>query len=246
MRHTRIFISQTIAVGDNIEITDDRFHYIAQVMRCRENTPIILFNGDGNDYHGHIARVEKKRLSISIDSAEPNSSESRLQITLAQGISRGERMTYAIQKAVELGVTQIQPLFTEHCEVRLNEERSDKRQQHWQNIAISATEQSGRSRVPLVHPALTLTDWLSQARNHNDGNFVLDPRAATTLAQRSAPPTSATLLIGPEGGLSDSEVSNATRADFTAIRFGPRILRTETAAAAAITALQLLWGDLGD
>ena len=167
--------------------------------------------------------------------------ESGLTIELGQVMSRGERMDYAVQKATELGVTRIVPLFSERCEVKLSSERQDKRQQHWQQVAISACEQSGRSRVPEIAQPQPLSQWLTQC--HSALKLVLHPDAAMPLAQRQAP-ASVALLIGPEGGLGDQEIAQARAAGFDSLQLGPRVLRTETAPVAALAVLQYLWGDL--
>ncbi len=167
--------------------------------------------------------------------------ESPLRTHLGQALSRGERMDWAIQKAVELGVSEITPLFTERCEVKLQGERADKRQAHWQQIAVSACEQCGRSSVPVIHPPMALHDWLSALQV--DVRLVLHHRTEQDLQSLPAP-ESAALLIGPEGGLSAGEIAQAEQAGFHAARFGPRVLRTETAPVVALTMLQHLWGDV--
>lgn len=200
-----------------------------------------LFNGDGYNYAATITDVTKKHVLVSVTSKHPNPVESPLQIHLGQGISRGDRMDFAIQKAVELGVTAITPLFTERCGVKLDAERLAKRTEQWQKIAISACEQSGRSVVPVVYPAVNLSHWLAQATNAL--RLTLDPRASATI--KTLPVVKdIQLVIGPEGGFTDDEVKATAAAGFTGITLGPRILRTETAALTAISALQLQFGDL--
>ena len=185
--------------------------------------------------------VSKKQLSVLVQGFIASDTDSALQVHLGQCLSRGERMDYAIQKATELGVTQLTPLFSERCEVRLNTERLNKRTQHWQQVAVSASEQSLRCSVPAVESAQHLTNWVSSIQA--DLKLVLDPRAAQPLSSFAAP-TSVALLIGPEGGLSDQEVAQAAAAGFLPIALGPRVLRTETAPIAALSLLQYLWGDL--
>jgi len=165
--------------------------------------------------------------------------ESPLRIHLGQGLSRGERMDWAIQKATELGVSEITPIVSERCEVRLKDERAEKRQAHWQQIAISACEQCGRSVVPVIHAPMALADWIK--KTEADLKLVLHP-VAEPLTSHDKPGTLA-FLIGPEGGLNDAEVDQAQDAGFHAARLGPRVLRTETAPVVALSVAQQLWGD---
>ena len=181
----------------------------------------------------------KKSVRVELTEQLPGQPDSPLRVHLGQGLSRGERMDWAIQKATELGVAEITPIVSERCEVRLKDERADKRLAHWQQVAISACEQCGRSTVPLIHPPLLLADWLAQVEA--DLKLVLHPVAEPLVSH--AKPTSLAFLIGPEGGLNDNEVSQAVAAHFQAARLGPRVLRTETAAAVALSVAQQLWGD---
>jgi len=165
--------------------------------------------------------------------------ESPLRIHLGQGLSRGERMDWAIQKATELGVSEITPIVSERCEVRLKDERTDKRLAHWRQIAISACEQCGRSTLPVIHPPLLLAEWVKQTAA--ELKLVLHP-VAEPLTSHPKPGTLA-FLIGPEGGLSDNEVAQAAQAGYLPARLGPRVLRTETAPVVALAVAQQLWGD---
>ena len=245
MRTIRLYLDQTLQTNSDVCVTDDRFHYLAHVLRVKVGTNLTLFNGQGGEYRGELVALEKKRALIRIADHSVINRESPLHITLAIGVSRGERMTYVMQKSVELGVTAIQPLFTRYCEVKLDEERAEKRQQHWQGIVVAAAEQCGRTRLPLVHTPLTLAEWLAGPGAAFDHRLVLRPQADITLRQlRINTPAALTALVGPEGGLSDDEVALARRYDFTAVSLGPRILRTETAAAATLGALQAIHGDL--
>ena len=184
-------------------------------------------------------RSEKKRVTVQLTESFAGQSESTLHIHLGQGLSRGERMDWAIQKATELGVNAITPIFSERCEVRLKDERADKRLLHWRQVAISACEQCGRSTVPVIHPPLLLADWLKQVEA--DLKLVLHPVAEPMISH--AKPGSLAFLIGPEGGLTDNEVDTAQGAGFHAARLGPRVLRTETAPVVALAVAQQLWGD---
>lgn len=206
-----------------------------------EGSALTLFNGDGFNYPALISQIEKKRVAVIVQEQQENPVESPVKIHLGQGISRGDRMDFAIQKAVELGVTEITPLFTERCGVKLDGERLAKRTEQWQKIAISACEQSGRSIVPTVHPAINLTLWLAQ--NTKELKLTLHPRASDTI-KTLKPSNNIRLVIGPEGGFTDQEMTQTSQAGFVGIQLGPRVLRTETAALTAISALQLQFGDL--
>ena len=241
MRIPRIYQPGLLVAGQTTELADDAANHVGRVLRMQAGDALILFNGDGHNYHGQIVEVSKKQLRVEIQRQTANPVESPLKIHLGQGISRGDRMDFAIQKAVELGVTEITPLFTERCGVKLDAERLQKRTEQWQKIAISACEQSGRSVVPLVHPALSLDKWL--AAPGEELKLTLDPWAKDTI-KTLARVQAIRLVIGPEGGFSDREVTLTTAAGFTAVQLGPRVLRTETAALTAISALQLQMGDL--
>lgn len=200
-----------------------------------------LFNGDGNNYAASIEHVSKKQVLVSVVGSSSNPTESNLNLHLGQVISRGDRMDFAIQKAVELGVSSITPLFSERCGVKLDGERLEKKQQQWQKIVHSACEQSGRSLVPKILPALPFAAWLAEPTK--DLKLTLHPWASDTI-KTLTPADSIRLMIGPEGGFSEQEMTAALAAGYLGIRLGPRVLRTETAALTAISALQLQFGDL--
>ena len=205
---------------------------------------LTLFNGDGAEYAAIVVRAAKDAVSVRIEGVRAATRESPLQITLAQGVSRGERMDYTVQKAVELGVARIEPVTTAHGVVRLDAARSRRKSDHWQATAIGACEQCGRNRVPPVAPVSAFPDWLARRRQDASGpGILLDPEAASRLAELPRPSGEVTLLAGPEGGFSGDEQRDALRAGFVAARLGPRVLRTETAALAALAAMQALWGD---
>jgi len=241
MRTVRIYHSGRLQTGNTLFLNEDAANHVGRVLRMQTEQSLQLFNGDGYNYTAVITDVSKKQIQVRIDNMTANPVESPLRIHLGQGISRGDRMDFAIQKAVELGVTEITPLFTERCGVKLEGDRLSKRNEQWQKIAISACEQSGRSVVPTVHPAITLTDWLAQPTK--ELALTLDPRASATI-KTLVPATAIRLVIGPEGGFTDQEVAITAQAGFNGIQLGPRILRTETAALTAISALQLQFGDL--
>lgn len=238
MRLSRFFISTPLSLGQH-ELPETQAHYIGRVLRHGVGDAVQLFDGSGPEYLGQLIEVGKKNVRVELTEQLPGLAESPLQVHLGQGLSRGERMDWAIQKATELGVAQITPIISERCEVRLKDERADKLLARWQQVAISACEQCGRSTLPVIHPPMLLADWLQQVQA--DLKLVLHP-VAEPLASHAKPQTLA-FLIGPEGGLNDAEVAQAVQQKFHAARLGPRVLRTETAAAVALSVAQQLWGD---
>lgn len=241
MRIPRIYHSSSITLQQAFTLDDDAANHVGRVLRMPINSELLLFNGDGFNYIAHITAVDKKQVVVTATDRATNLVESPLKIHLGQAISRGDRMDFAIQKAVELGVTAITPLFTERCGVKLDGERLLKRTLQWQKIVISACEQSGRSIVPTVHPAISLQEWLAQETK--ELKLTLHPRANDTIKTLTAR-QDIRLVIGPEGGFTDDEISQTSQAGFISILLGPRILRTETAALSTISALQLQFGDL--
>ena len=242
MRMPRFYTETLSSSESEFVLPDDVHRHAIQVLRLKPGANIRLFNGGGMEYEAELTLVEKRHSRVRLGNAIETQKESPLGITLLQGVSRGERMDFAIQKAVELGVKKIVPVITERCNVQLNGDRADKRFHHWRGVIISACEQSGRSFLPELTPVQTLADALSDYQD--ELNLVLDPLAETRFTELSKP-QSLTMLIGPEGGLADSEVAMAKDTDYQAVQFGPRILRTETAAVAALAVSQTLWGDLG-
>ncbi|MFW9079519.1 16S rRNA (uracil(1498)-N(3))-methyltransferase [Pseudomonas sp. P2757] len=238
MRLSRFFIDAPLSIGDH-ELPEAQAHYISRVLRMAEGDAVQMFDGSGHEFHGALLEVGKKRVTVRIDEQLAGQIESPLHIHLGQGLSRGERMDWAIQKATELGVNEITPIFSERCEVRLKDERADKRLLHWRQVAISACEQCGRSRVPVIHPPVLLADWVKQTEA--ELKLVLHPVAEPLVSH--AKPSTLAFLIGPEGGLSDAEVEQAKGNGFHAARLGPRVLRTETAPVVALAVAQQLWGD---
>lgn len=241
---TRIYQASLLVEHSTITLDELASHHLARVLRATIGDAVILFNGQGGEYAGVIKQINKKNVIVDLKECIARDVESSLDIWLAQGISRGEKMDYTIQKAVELGVGRIFPLFSTRCNVKLDALRSVKRLQHWQSVMISACEQSGRNRVPEVMMPQTLESWLPSVQA--DFRLILSPYAELKLKKLVIPPVArVVLLIGPEGGLSDQEVSLAVEQGFLALNLGPRVLRTETAAVAAMAALQGLFGDLG-
>lgn len=231
-----------MSAGSVVELTDNAANHVGKVLRMKPEEPLILFDGEGSAFQGKVESVSKKNVAVTLEYAIERSTESPLSIHLGQSLSRGERMDYAIQKATEVGVTEITPLFSERCEVKLNKERQEKRLRHWQQVAISACEQCGRNRVPVIHPPVSVDEWMVQ--QSSELKFVLHHRTERRLDGYNQP-ASVSLLIGPEGGLTAEEIAHAEEQAFNALALGPRVLRTETAPVSAITLLQYLWGDVG-
>ncbi|MCJ8169593.1 16S rRNA (uracil(1498)-N(3))-methyltransferase [Atopomonas sediminilitoris] len=239
MRLSRFYIDTQLTLGEQA-LPETAAHYMAKVLRLKSGDAVQLFDGSGHEFRGVLSEVNKKAVHVHLSEQFAGQADSPLHIHLGQVLSRGERMDWAIQKATELGVNRITPLFSERCEVRLSDERQDKRLQHWQQVAISACEQCGRSSVPQILPPQALSDW--QAARDEDLRLVLHPEHAQPIASLAKPQRLA-LLIGPEGGLSDAEVAAACAAGFSQACFGPRVLRTETAPIVALSLAQQLWGD---
>ncbi len=241
---TRLFVSGALINGAEIELDGKQAHYLGKVMRGRIGDPIMLFNGEGPEWPATICEIRKRKVVLKIGDSYECGTESPLNIHLVQGISRGERMDFVVQKATELGVKRVTPVLTEHGVVKLGEERAARRREHWQKVAASACEQSGRTRLPLIDAPAPLREWLRDRPPHTDTDLVLVPGARTSLPSVRAPRIKVCVLIGPEGGFSGTEADDAVAAGFQAVSIGKRILRTESAAIAALSILQSLWGDL--
>jgi len=238
----RVFISFPLKVGQKIELNATAFRHVVQVLRLRLNSSLVVFNGTGNEYNVTLIEIQKNKAIVSVDELTICNKESPLSIHLGQGIARGEKMDFTIQKAVELGVNSITPLFTEYCNVKLADDRLAKRLNHWQSISVSATEQSGRCYVPKILPIQDLGSW---CRTKPSGlRLVLDPSVTSKLSEIAVDPDNVTILVGPEGGFSNQEINYAKQNHFLPVNIGPRVLRTETAALVAISILQAKWGDL--
>ena len=243
MRIPRIFTNSPLAVGSQCQLDDNAANHVGRVLRMQAGQALLLFNGDGQDYHATITEAGKKHVQVAVTEAGKNETESTLRVVLAQTLSKGDRMDYAVQKAVEMGVSEIVPLTTERCDVKLKGDREDKRLRHWQQVAISAAEQCGRARVPEIQPVMTVQQWLEHAQAC-DLRLVLHHRTEQSLNTLEKP-SSIALMIGPEGGLTAEEIALAEDNGFLPVALGPRVLRTETAPVAAIALCQWLWGDIG-
>ncbi|WP_373777771.1 16S rRNA (uracil(1498)-N(3))-methyltransferase [Glaesserella sp.] len=243
MRIPRIYHPEPLAEKKCCILTEDAANHVGRVLRMNEGAELILFDGSNYIFHSTIQKAGKKQIEVVIQSKELDDRESSLPIHLGQVISRGDRMEFTIQKSVELGVNVITPLWSERCGVKLDGERQDKKIQQWQKIAIAACEQCGRNVIPEIRPIMKLTDWCKE----QDGMLKLNlhPRAQYTIKSLpNVPKQGVRLLIGSEGGLSPEEIAMTESQGFTEVLLGKRILRTETASLATITALQILYGDL--
>ncbi len=241
MSIARLYQATPLAVQTTIRLDERAFHHAARVLRAKIGDQVVLFNGEGGEYTAIIRHVDKIGMEVEVIAFMPRDVESPLEIHLAQGVARGEKMDFIVQKAVELGVSKIIPLFTERCNVKLADERAGKRLAHWRATIMGACEQSGRNRLPEIVEPVALKDWLPTVQT--DYRFVLSPFVQDKLPPTLKPKASVVLLIGPEGGLSQAEVQMSQQAGFTPLNLGPRVLRTETASLAAISALQCRYGD---
>lgn len=247
MRNPRIYQNKQWAIGDTISLSDDAFGHTIRVLRLKNDDVITLFNGDTyqgklGEFQAELANVNKKSAQAVIKSFKPISNESPVNIHLGQTISRGDRMDFTLQKSVELGVNTITPLFSERCGVKISGDRLLKKLEQWQKIVISACEQSGRCSVPIVKPVIDLQNWLTQESEALKLN--LHPKAKHSIINLPEENKRIRLLIGPEGGLSNEEITQANNHGFVDVLLGPRVLRTETAALTAITAIQCRYGDI--
>lgn len=242
MSTPRFYSPEKLSPGSLIKLTDNAAIHASRALRMKVGDHAVLFNGDGNDYLCTLTFMSKSEVSAKVKSMLANGSESPLDVTLIQAISSGDRMDFTIQKAVELGVNVIQPISSQRSVVKLTGDRAEKRREHWQNVVISACEQSGRAVVPEVAAATSLPQWLGQSQSA-ELRIILSPHASQSLHDLKKPAGKIQLLIGAEGGLTEDEINLATTHQFIPVRLGNRILRTETAALTAIAALQTRWGD---
>jgi 16S rRNA (uracil1498-N3)-methyltransferase len=242
MRAVRIYQPGEYHTGQFLELSPEASQHVGVVLRMQVGEHLTLFCGDDREFDATIKAVKKKQVTVVIGSIKDVSRESPLAIHLAQAISKGERMEFVMQKAVELGVASITPIITERCVVKLDKERMTKKLHQWQAIVIAACEQSGRNIVPVVHPSTILERYVEEAQTQL--KFILHPGEDKNWRDYMIGPSAITLLIGPEGGLSDNEAQFARKHGFQPLSLGPRILRTETAAITALSMLQAVGGDL--
>ena len=242
MRISRLFVEQALQENEVISLESGAAHYLRNVLRLKKGFELTLFNGKGGEFSATVELVSRKEVTLNIGQWRDVNLESALSIVLGLSVSRGERMDVAIQKATELGVSVITPILTQHCVVKLNEERRLQRHQHWQNIIYRACEQCGRNIPPRLNVPIDLAPWL--IGEMASSRIIFEPGKKGTLKSFPKPEDQVAVLIGPEGGFSEQEVVDAEGAGFTALGFGPRVIRNETAAIASVAAMQVLWGDL--
>jgi 16S rRNA (uracil1498-N3)-methyltransferase len=243
MRLTRVYVDEPLASGAQIRLGESAAGHVVRVLRLRSGDVLTLFNGRGGEYAASIDKLHGGEVTVSVGEHRPIERESPFPLTLAQGVSRGERMDLVVQKATELGVARLVPVLTERSVVRLDTEQADRKSSHWRAIVTAACEQCGRNRLPQVALPSQLREFLRQSAG-DSVRLLLSPEATRRIEDAPRSATGVTVLIGPEGGLSDAEQEDALAAGFTAVNLGPRVLRTETAAIAALALLQRAFGDL--
>ena len=245
MRVTRVHVELPLAAGIEIVLPENAANHLARVLRLDIGDTCVLFNGDGDDYPARLVELSKRVVRVELGHGIAIHNESPLRLVLLQGVARGEKMDLILQKATELGVAALQPLYSQRSEVKLDGARADKRLAHWRGVVVSACEQCGRARVPDVALPLPLGKTLASLRS-GGLRLILDPDADATLPQITLEVSQPVYLaVGPEGGWSPQDLEQLGAAGFRGVRLGPRVLRTETAGIAAIAALQVLHGDLG-
>ena len=242
MRIIRSYVTEALHVGQELVLSEAASNHLVRVLRLGVNDTCMLFNGDGFDYLAKIISVAKRGAGVEITASHAVTNESPVHITLVQGIARGEKMDWILQKATELGVHRIVPVVTDRTEVKIDSERSEKKMHHWLGVVASACEQSGRARLPEIIEPCPLSHWPLQDKNFN--KFTLDPHGVFGFSDlASTKPIAVTFAVGPEGGFSERDLATLKAGGFQGLRMGPRILRTETAGLAAIAALNVLCGD---
>lgn len=241
---TRLFVSEALGNGQEIVLTGERARYLGRVMRLAVGDEVHVFNGSDGEWLAEIRAFSRDRVTLAPGSEIASDTESPLRTHLVQGISRGDRMDFVVQKATELGIKRITPVLTAHGVVKLDDRRAVKRREHWQRVAESACEQCGRTRPPLVDEPIELNSWFGVGTSQGSTQLILVPTARLALPAVETIDEKLCLLIGPEGGFNERETEDAAIAGFTPVSLGPRILRTETAAIAALAIAQAHWGDL--
>ena len=239
----RFYCSTLSHHGSTLELPPEAAHHAQRVLRLRENDRVQVFDGEGNALDAAISEISGRRVVLGKLKLCAGEQPSPLHIVLAQAMCSSEKMDWIVQKATELGAAEIQPVQTQRSVAKLTGERIEKRTAHWRSVVISACEQCGRNLLPKIHAPQEFSTWLAEVRDTPGAKFILLPESATTLHEQPKPQEVVTLLIGPEGGFSTDEAQLARQAGFIPVRLGTHVLRTETAAVAGITALQILWGD---
>jgi 16S rRNA (uracil1498-N3)-methyltransferase len=243
MRVSRVFVAAPLAAGMPLQLSGSAAAHVSRVLRLRAGEPLVLFDGRGGEFEATVQGLHGARVAVQVGAQRELERESPLVLQLVQGISRGERMDLVVQKATELGVAQILPVLTERSVVRLDAAQAQRKTEHWRAIAISACEQSGRNRLPQVAPPVSLAQFL-RADTAAALRLLLSPQAPLRLSELPRPAGPVSVLIGPEGGLTPQEQESARARGYEAVRMGPRVLRTETAAIVALSLLQREFGDL--
>ena len=243
MSNLRFYSAEHLQIGATAQLSDNAAAHATRVLRLRVDDDLTLFDGSGVDFLCTINDLQKNAVFVTVKSSAKVLNESPLNITLLLGISAGDRMDIAMQKAVELGVNKIIPIKTERSVVKLDDAKAKKRVEHWQNVVIAACEQSGRAMLPLVELPMTLSQFCAQPVPSKILRITLDPLAKNRLADIAKPDGEIQLLVGAEGGLSPKEIAMSVSEGFAGVQLGKRILRTETAPLAAITAMNTIWGD---
>ena len=243
MSAPRFYCPVTLPTSGLFELPPAAAHHALRVLRLRVNDPVQIFNHEGQACDAAINNISGKRVDLNILRTCPAQHPAPLRIVLAQAMTSSEKMDWIVQKATELGAARVQPVQTQRSVAKLSPERAEKRTEHWRGVVIAACEQSVRNDLMQVHAPLELSHWLATMKTAEGSKFILLPDGATSLHAQSKPQGHVTLLIGPEGGFSPDEALMAKQAGFAPVLLGPRVLRTETAAMAGITALQTLWGE---
>jgi 16S rRNA (uracil1498-N3)-methyltransferase len=244
MRLIRVHVDTALAEGTRVTLTGPAAAHLRRVLRLPAGADVTLFNGDGQDYPSHIAGFGRGSVEMQVRGQSAARAESPLAVTLVQGIARGERMDIVVQKATELGVAAIAPVATARSVVKLDRDTRGRKLAHWRGVAVAACEQCGRARIPAIADSVPLATHL--ARPADGMRLLLSPEAELSLAAAAREAATVELLVGPEGGLEDGERRAALAAGYRACRLGPRVLRSETAAIAALAVLQSVAGDLGE
>ena len=252
MRLTRVYVDTALIPGSLVELPPDTASHLARVLRARSGDELILFNGHGREFNGAIETVRGSRVSASVGESRPVDRESPLAITLVQCVPRGDRMDFIVQKATELGVARIVPVLSQRSVVRLDKSQAESKAVHWRAVAVSACEQCGRNRLPVIEAAQPLLNYLGGSSPGTGPRLVFEPESAPQMGTPAPGPggaadaamTSAEIAVGPEGGFATEELEAFRVAGFSQVGLGPRVLRAETAAIAAVVWLQARLGDM--
>ena len=243
MSAPRFYCPPPLPLNTHFELPPEAAHHASRVLRLRVGDAVQIFDGLGNMLDATIHSLQGKHVILGNLQTSMVQPEKSLQIVLAQAMCSSEKMDWIVQKSVELGVSEIVPIQTQRSVAKLSGSRAEKRAEHWRQVAIYACEQCGRNTLPLINPPQEFSSWLAQTKHDSSSKFILLPGGATSLRNQAIPQQRVTLLIGPEGGLSNDEANVAQQLGFSPVLLGPRVLRTETAAIAGISAIQTLWGD---